>query len=93
MNDKIYKKTFDENGVLVNFSIPKFKFCKIAQLLIVSVLLVRGFLEGTREYILHIFRALVERPNWSVNWPVKKKPGKYVRSEPFINDVSNLSDL
>ena len=36
-------------GVLVNLSIPKLKFCKVAQL----------FFEGMRENILHIFRALV----------------------------------
>jgi len=42
-------------GVLINFSIPKLKFFKIAQLFIVTVFLVVGFL---REISLHIFRAL-----------------------------------
>jgi len=34
------------------------KFCKIAQLFIVTVFLVGGFFEGTRENSLHIFQAL-----------------------------------
>ena len=42
-------------GVLINFSIPKLMFCKIAKLFIVTVFLVVGFL---REISLHIFRAL-----------------------------------
>ena len=45
-------------GVLVNFSIPQLKFCKIAQLFIVSVSLERWFFEKTRHNIFHIFRAL-----------------------------------
>ena len=43
----------------VNFIIKELKFWKLAQLCIVSVSLVRGFFEGTRENIFHIFWAIV----------------------------------
>ena len=46
------------NDVFVNLTIQESKFCKVAQLFIVSVSLVRGFLGGTRENIFHIVWAL-----------------------------------
>ena len=44
------------NGVLVNFIIQELKFCKIAQLFFVSVSLVRGKFEGTREFLFQKIR-------------------------------------
>ena len=43
--------------VTVNFIIEKLKFCKITQLFLVSVPLVRGKYEEMRENKKHIFRA------------------------------------
>ena len=49
---------FGKIVVFVNFSIPKLKFRKNAQLFIPTVSLVRGFFKETRENIFHIFRAI-----------------------------------
>ena len=65
LNDKIYKKApfsiwkFGKTAVAVNFNIPKLKFCKVDQLFFVSVSLVKGCFEGTRENIFDIFRAII----------------------------------
>ena len=47
-----------QNGFFVNLIIQELKFCKSAQLFIVSVSLARGFFERMREDIVHIFQAL-----------------------------------
>ena len=49
------------NSFFVNLIIQELKFCKLAQFFIVSVSLGRGFSEGTRENIFHIFRTWVTR--------------------------------
>ena len=59
LNDTIYsymyhKKPFGKIGVLVNFIIQKLKS---KHLVCLNFALVTGFFEGTRETILHIFRA------------------------------------
>ena len=46
------------NDVFVNLTIQESKFCKVAQLFIASVSLVRGCFEREKENIFHIFWAI-----------------------------------
>ena len=72
-------------GVLVNFSIPKLKFYKIAKLFIVSVSLARGFFEGTRKNNLDIFRA-------KVPYSFKKTCNYYFFSYPLNASIIETGD-
>ena len=74
------------NVFFVNLIIWELKFCKIAQLFVVSVSMVRNFFEGMRKNSLHIFRHKHQNQcclgffQWNMNYLSITLPLKFSKS-------------